>query len=73
MERVYLDRVEGDRAVLLCDPDGRETLSMPARLLPPGTREGAALDLSLTPAPDDGTKAEVEDLMGELFGDTDKR
>jgi hypothetical protein len=73
MERVYLDRVEGDRAVLLCGPDGRETLSVPARLLPPGTREGAALDLSLTPATEDRTKAEVEDLMGDLFGDTDKR
>lgn len=73
MERVYLDRVEGDRAVLLCGPDGRETMSVPARLLPPGTREGAALDLSLTAAREDRTKAEVEDLMGDLFGDTDKR
>lgn len=69
MERVYLDRIEGDRAVLLCGEDGREKLTLPARLLPPGTREGAALDLSLAPAPNDGTKAAVQDLMGELFGE----
>lgn len=72
MERVYVDRIEGDRAVLLCGEDGREKLTIPARLLPPGTREGAAFDLSLTAAPEDTTKAAVEGLMGELFGDKPK-
>jgi len=69
MERVYVDRIEGDQAVLLCGKDGREKLSLPSRLLPSGAREGAALDLALTAAPDDNTKEAVQDLMGELFGD----
>lgn len=69
MERVYLDRIEGDRAVLLCGKDGREKLSVPARLLPAGSQEGDALDLALTAAPEDHTKEAVQDLMGELFGD----
>jgi hypothetical protein len=69
MERVYVDRIEGDRAVLLCGKEGREKLSIPARLLPSGTKEGAALDLALTAAPEDDTQAAVQDLMGELFGD----
>jgi hypothetical protein len=69
MERVYVDRIEGDRTVLLCGKDGREKLTVPTRLLPTGTGEGAALDLAFTAAPVDDTKAAVQDLMGELFGD----
>jgi len=68
-ERVYVDRVEGDRAVLTFGPDGMETASIPARLLPPGTHEGAALDLALSPASCDTTRGEIEDLLGELFAD----
>ncbi len=66
-ERVYVDRIEGDRAVLLFGPEGRETGTIPARLLPPGAREGAALDLSLTLATSDPTRQEVRRLMGEVF------
>jgi hypothetical protein len=69
MERVHVDQIEGDRAVLLCGKDGREKLSIPARLLPAGIQEGAALDLTLAAAPEDNTKEAVQDLMGELFGD----
>jgi hypothetical protein len=67
-ERVHLDRIEGDRAVLLAGKEGKESLSLPARLLPAGAKEGDAFDLSLAPAPDDPVKGEVKDLMGELFG-----
>jgi hypothetical protein len=66
-ERVFLDRIEGDRAVLLFGPEGKETGTVPARLLPPGTKEGAALDLALTPAPQDITRQQVEGLMDDLF------
>jgi hypothetical protein len=67
-ERVFLDRIEGDVAVLLAGPEGREKLSVPKRLLPEGVREGAALDLTLTAAPDDKTHQEIDGLMSDLFG-----
>jgi hypothetical protein len=63
-ERVHLDRIEGDRAVLLA---GEEKLTIPSRLLPKGAKEGDAFDLSLTAAKGDPVKGEVENLMGELF------
>ena len=66
-ERVFLDRIEGERAVLLCGAEGREKAEIPVRLLPEGTREGAALDLTLSPAPEDGTRGEVKALMEDLF------
>jgi hypothetical protein len=69
MERVYVDQIAGDRAVLLCGKDGAEKISLPTRLLPAGTREGAALDVTFAAAPEDNTQAAVQDLMGELFGD----
>lgn len=69
-ERVQVDRIEGNRAVLVAGKDGSETISLPARLLPEGTREGTALDLTLVPAPADTTRAEVQDLMDELFADS---
>jgi hypothetical protein len=65
--RVHVDRIEGERAVLVL-PDGRETVTLPARLLPDGTREGAALDLALMPALDDATAGKVEGLMDDVFG-----
>lgn len=70
VERVFVDRIEGDRAVLVFGDEGRETGSLPARLLPAGAREGAALDLTLVAAPDDGTREEVQGLMDDLFGET---
>ena len=67
-ERVHVDQIEEGRAVLLAGPEGREKITLPARMLPPGTKEGAALDLALTPAPHDTTRAEVQNLMDDLFG-----
>ena len=67
-ERVHVDRIEEGRAVLLVGPEGRERITLPARLLPEGTKEGAALDLSLSPAPAD-TRKEVQSLMAELFAE----
>ncbi len=69
-ERVYVDRIEGERAVLVIGEAGRETASLPARLLPAGTREGAALDLTVAPAQGDTTRQEVQGLMDELFSET---
>ena len=66
-ERVFVDRVEDEQAVLLFGAEGRETGTLPARLLPPGAGEGTALDLSLAPAPGDTTRDEVKSLMDEMF------
>ena len=71
-ERVFLDRIEGDRAMLLFGAEGRETGEIPARLLPPGIQEGAPLDFALSPAPDDTTHQEVGNLVDELFGDQEQ-
>ena len=69
-ERVFLDRIEGDRAVLLFGEEGRETGTIPARLLPPGAREGDAFDLTLILAPQDSTRGEVQNLLDDLFADS---
>jgi hypothetical protein len=69
-ERVFIDRIEGGRAVLLFGEEGRETGSIPARLLPESAREGDALDFTLTPAPQDTTRQEVQDLFDDLFSDS---
>ncbi|MBM3457615.1 MAG: DUF3006 domain-containing protein [Armatimonadetes bacterium] len=66
-ERVQVDRVEGGRAVLVCGPEGRETISLPARMLPLDAGEGTALDLTLRIAPGDATGAEVQGLLEDLF------
>jgi len=43
VERIWVvDRVEGGVAVLVAD-DEEETLDVPLRVLPPGSREGSAL------------------------------
>lgn len=67
-ERAHVDRIEGDRAVLLVGADGRETVSLPVRLLPEGAREGSALDITLFLAEGDTARAEIDHLMDDLFG-----
>ncbi|NPV54124.1 MAG: DUF3006 domain-containing protein [Firmicutes bacterium] len=46
--RAILDRVEGDIAILANWDDERERFEMPARLLPPGAREGDVVNVDLT-------------------------
>ena len=66
-ERVHVDRIDGEVAVLLIRSADGGKATIPASLLPPGTREGAALYLSLNRAPNDTTGEEVESLIAELF------
>jgi hypothetical protein len=66
--RVHIDRIEAECVVLVAAPEGRETVTLPARFLPAGAREGDALDLSLEPAPEDPTRAEVAGLLRDVFG-----
>jgi len=70
-ERAIVDRIEGGNAVLLIGAEGQERVTVPARMLPPGTHEGAAVDLSLAAAPEDTTREEVQGLMDELFSESE--
>lgn len=47
--RIALDRIEADRAILMV---GNEQVEIPAAFLPPGTVEGALLELKLAPRAD---------------------
>lgn len=65
----FLDRYEGDMAVLLLGEDGDASLDIPRSLVPEGTPEGTALRLTL--ATDEQATAsarqEVADLMADLL------
>lgn len=60
-DRISVDRIEGDRAVL--DVRG-EQVEIPAAALPPGAAEGSLLSLSL--ADDAGALAEEEARLERL-------
>ena len=54
--RAFLDRIEGETAVLLLDNE--EVIYLPARLLPAGAREGCWLEVRLPLRPPVGTPGE---------------
>lgn len=65
----FLDRFEGEFAVLLLGEDGDIALDVPRGLLPDGVREGIAMRLTLAVDEDATTagKQEVADLMAGLL------
>ncbi|MGM0575939.1 MAG: hypothetical protein ACQEXJ_09445 [Myxococcota bacterium] len=64
---VWIDRVEGDRAVL--SPAGAPTRSVPLASLPPGAGEGQALrDGRLAPACTEWMRSEVRRRRERLLG-----
>jgi hypothetical protein len=68
--RAFLDRVEGEIAVLLMGEEEREQLLIPRSYLPRGTREGAVLKFTVE-VDEEATKAaldEVKALLDELRG-----
>lgn len=63
---VTVDRFEGELVVLRL-PDGQE-LVLPSALLPPGSREGSVLNLSLTGAQGEAAgAATARQLLTELL------
>jgi len=68
---VWLDRVEGDRAIL--GTEGGDEIEVAAALLPPGTVEGSWMKLSLVLDPDRTARAasEVGELLTRLDEDDD--
>ena len=67
MAQLFLDRIEGDVAVLL---DGKREVKLPRAYLPAGAREGEVLQLVLTRDPEATKKAQqatqkLRDKLGE--------
>jgi hypothetical protein len=69
-KRVSVDRIEGDRAVLVFDGD---TFDVPLALLPPGAAEGHvyALDWTRDAGEEARLRASVADRLRRLAGDDD--
>jgi hypothetical protein len=66
----FVDRIEGEVAVLLLGKEGKQTLSLPRAYLPPGAGEGSYLQLRLVLDPRARARAEkdVAGLMADLLG-----
>ena len=62
-----VDRFEGGYAVL--ESEGRETFSVPARLLPAGTPEGAVIRIERDEQAEADARAKVRSLMDQVFKD----
>lgn len=66
----FLDRREGDMAVLLLGDDQRHAVSVPSSFLPEDAKEGTALTVTI--AVDEGAtesaRARVSSLLDELMG-----
>ncbi|MBS2032872.1 MAG: DUF3006 domain-containing protein [Deltaproteobacteria bacterium] len=70
MAQLFLDRIEGDVAVLL---DGKREVKLPRAYLPAGAREGDVLQLSLVRDLEATKKAqqETKTLRDKLGSDDD--
>ena len=70
MAELFLDRIEGDVAVLL---DGKREVNLPRAYLPAGAREGDVLRLALTRDPEATKKVQqqVKNLRDKLGSDDD--
>lgn len=71
--RVFVDRIEGNMAVLLTEEDGQQ-LILPVRLLPNKCAEGDVIDITFEINKEAAKKAkqEVQNLIDELSGDDNK-
>jgi hypothetical protein len=72
--RAFVDRIEGDKAVLLAGDREQHRVILPAEYLPDGAAEGTVLAISLKSEPEMTAEAlaESERLLQELK-DQDKR
>jgi hypothetical protein len=61
--KAVVDRIEGTLAVLISCEDESVRLNLPATLLPPGTREGDIVTLSLE-RDEEATRAAKERVSG---------
>lgn len=63
--KLFVDRIEGRRAVLIYDDHGGGEVSLPIEMLPVGSSEGRWLDVSL--ALDDAATARSHDEISSLY------
>lgn len=63
--KVIVDRIEGDLAVLVLHSDDRVKLNVPIRCLPGGLREGDHLVMSFSE--DQGSRASEKSRVDELL------
>lgn len=66
--RAFVDRIEGDKAVLLLGENEDYTIAIPVEYLPDGAESGSVLTLDLRIEPDLTAQAknEVSDLIDRL-------
>ena len=66
--RAFVDRLEGDKAVLLLGEEEHDTAIVPAKYLPEAAGEGAVLTLRIRYEPELTAKAaqEIKGLIGDL-------
>ncbi|MCC6446751.1 MAG: DUF3006 domain-containing protein [Armatimonadetes bacterium] len=68
--RAFLDRIEGDIAVLLLGDEEQNKVMLPARYLPKDTREGVVLTCSFRVEEEEteSARSRVQSLIDELTG-----
>jgi Protein of unknown function (DUF3006) len=68
--KVVIDRIEGDKAVVVLYDDGAVKFNLPAKLLPEGIKGGDHLLMSFAVDRErrDSEKKKIEGLLGELTG-----
>jgi hypothetical protein len=66
----FLDRREGDMAVLLLGDDQRHTVAVPMAFLPSDVKEGTVLTVTVAVDEDatESARARVSSLLDELMG-----
>lgn len=73
--RGYVDRIEGDIAIVIISDELNAQIDMPARLLPAGIRPGDHLIIrfNIDPQATDETSRSVSELRRQLTIDSDQQ
>ncbi len=68
--KVFIDRIEGDLAVVVLSDDDRVKFNLPVKYLPEGSAEGTHLRLSFKPdeASRKTEKEKIDGLLKKLAG-----
>jgi hypothetical protein len=64
--RLFVDRIEGDIAVVLMGEDESVKVDMPVKWLPKGVKEGTLLFMNAETDENDTDKRSVKQLMDDL-------
>ena len=71
----YIDRIEGETAVLLLGDEEKDRLNLPKRYLPEGAGEGQALVITIgvDAAGTEAARAETQSLIADLRRHSEER